>query len=327
VVTVVGVIVFLLVANALAMVLVDGRAGNLGYWVIREKWQLLEERVARVTWLILGDSSCNQGVVPGLVAARTGADVLNLCTTGNLAAAGDAWMLDAYIRRHGAPEGVIVVHAYDTWPREVPAQVLAQIPLPWGFWRRFAPDPEVGPKETVKIFLARFVPLYSRPGTLRALVRTPWRVPDVALDSAGFMRVDEANPERVSDDAGQHLADVRDGVPPPSEQNEVALDRLGDLAERYDFPVFIVPAPIYDSLLRDPDMVEVLGEVRQDVASTVAEHENVRYVDVRAGFRSSEMENADHVTYPAALRYTAQVLSAIERLDRQVLRTGDLTPP
>ena len=37
---------------------------NYGYWTIHQKWQLLEHLDQPVDWLILGDSSCNQGVMP-----------------------------------------------------------------------------------------------------------------------------------------------------------------------------------------------------------------------------------------------------------------------
>jgi hypothetical protein len=168
---------------------------NHGYWTIHQKWFLLGKLDAAVDWLVLGDSSCNQGVVPAVLEEELDGKALNLCMVGNITVLGDLWLLEEYIARFGPPRAVIIVHVYDVWPRDLNPVLLGQIPRPWGFWRshtlgeKLLDDPQV----RFDLFVERYVPLYSQPKTLTTILRSatflqhnPFQPPG-QLEADGFM--------------------------------------------------------------------------------------------------------------------------------------------
>ena len=99
-----------------------------GVFLIRSKWNLLRDIDSPVEWLILGDSSANQGVIPDKFRSEYGGRVVNLGTVANALLIEDVWMLQDYIESHGAPKNVIVVHVYDMWVREADTSVFAHVP-------------------------------------------------------------------------------------------------------------------------------------------------------------------------------------------------------
>src|SRR5438128_2449200 len=113
--TIGGVLALVALANTAALFVLSRHPVNHGYKVIGAKWELLREQERPVDWLVLGDSSGNQGVVPAVLSERLGGSSLNLCTVGDLLAVNDAWMLETYIGTVGAPRKVLMVHAYDIW--------------------------------------------------------------------------------------------------------------------------------------------------------------------------------------------------------------------
>lgn len=128
--TLLGTLAVALLVNALAAAYLDWRPVNLGYRVIKTKWRLLAAQRRPVGWLVLGDSTGNQGIVPEVLSEKLGGSTLNLCTIGALGAWNDAWMLEAYARVAGAPRHVLVVHTYQAWTHPLNIEAVAQIP-PW----------------------------------------------------------------------------------------------------------------------------------------------------------------------------------------------------
>ena len=101
--------VLILTVDLVAAALLAWRPVARDHWLVASKWRLLDRARATDT-LVLGDSSCNQGVRPDVLGAALGGSVLNLCTIGDLLVINDAWMLEAYLRRHPPPARVVVAN-------------------------------------------------------------------------------------------------------------------------------------------------------------------------------------------------------------------------
>lgn len=304
---VLGLVTFLLVANAASVIVLEHYPINRSNWLVREKWRLLDHP-RPVDTLVLGDSSCTQAVRPDILEAAIGGRSLNLCTVGNMLVVNDVWMLDEYLQRHGRPSRVVIVHVFHAWNRSVDrgfAQLLGKIERPWMFWSRMKPQVDLDLARLVDVGVSRWLPLYGESRSLRKLL---WNGPPrFTLDDRGFMRVDEANPKRVQRDHAQHVAQLATVTEASalSDVNRRALFRLRELAETHDLDVTIVPAPIYDELARMPALQERIRWVHGALRKTVGGSHNIRVVTEPAPtFREDEMENVDHVVGAAAVRYT-----------------------
>jgi hypothetical protein len=317
-----------LVGNMGALAFVRNIPMNRGYWLVEQKWAKLEARREPADWLVLGDSSCNQGVRPDVWKDVTGEAAQNLCTIGEMLATGDAWMLERHVERHGPPrKGAVIVHVYDVWHRPAsPALrggLLAHIPLPWGFWERLSPTLDLQPAERAGVLAAKYVPLYADHASLAvvALRGVAFEPPRFSLDEGGYMRWNEPNPDAVRADAEQHINFVSNVRFKASSENRDALARIRALADEHRFHVYLATSPIVEDLPR-------VGAWRRYKATVDAWQrkaiEGSRYVHLvqrtPVTFRPDEMENADHLTHDAAARYTATLAKSV--LEARAVQEG-----
>ena len=154
-----GVIVLLIGVNAIAGLYLHSNTTNWGYWIIRQKWDLLNSLQNPVDWLILGDSTCNQSVVPSVLERELSGKALNLCTIANMLLVDDYFMLTHYIDEFGPPANVVLVHVYDVWHRPGRYSKLGKF-LPWGYWSDFSPPITLEAHDYKDIFISYYWSLF-----------------------------------------------------------------------------------------------------------------------------------------------------------------------
>lgn len=325
-VLVLGVVGLLIGTNEVARHVLRIYTANIGYALTAQKWALLLEREEPLDWLVLGDSACNQGLDPELLERELGGEGLNLCTVASSLALDSAWMLDVAIERFGAPRRVALVHTFHIWERGFQEIALARIPLPWGFWNELEPTLDLDPGQTWRSWVMRSVPLWAENRSLARLFRQPGKTRrHYLVDERGFMSVLRPNPGSVERDAGKRLArlEVQRSFD-PSELNLRALERIGSLADRYGFEVYVVNAPLYRGLAETEAFRRYFSEVARLLEGFAARHDSVHYVKSQHLFEKDEMQNADHLVTEAAERYTRSVADEIARLRASQVAGGSL---
>lgn len=310
-----GVLIGVLAVNEGARQVLRRTTPNIGYALVPQKWRLLLERERPVEWLVVGDSSCNQGLDPELLARQLGGEALNLCTVASSLALDAAWMLDLHLERLGPPRGVALIHAYHVWHRTLPPFATAHVPLPWGFWRELEPrlDPEA--HWVLQSFLARYVPLLSENQSLKRLLMRPWdAAPRYRVDARGFMPAARGSRRALERDLRRRLAWL-EGRPTPalSAENRAALERLGSLAGDHGFDVYLLNAPLADALAASPAFRRYRSGLTELLAGTAARHPRLHYLEREYVFPGAEMQNGDHLLAKAAARYTRSVAAEIGR--------------
>jgi len=314
-ISVLGMFFVVLVVNLVAIGYLNHYTTNRGYWLVRRKWDILQGLDAPVEWLILGDSSGNQGLVPERLREKLGGTAINVCTVGNLTLLEDVWMLETYIGRLGPPQNVLIVHAYDVWPREIGLAFVAKIPFPWRFFSSLPAS--VGLKERAEILLLRYVPLYSENVTLSKTILAGVRSPGslfkdcFRLQSSGYMKSSKSLPEWVEYDAWVHIKFITENDFVLSDVNRSAMDRLIALADRYGINVYVANGPLYKGLCESEQFGRYFAQVRKELERFADSSEHIHYLPTVATFPADQMQEADHVIYPAAEIYTDQVVQEI----------------
>ncbi len=317
--TLIGVIGLVLLVNLAAIGWVRFLTSNQGYFLISHKWQLLLDLEQPVDWLVLGDSSCNQAVIPERLSAELGGTVLNACTVGSVLAVNDAWMLEQHIRQVGAPKNVVLVHVYDSWTREITNETighLAKIPVSWQQLQQFQPALDLAWDDTSELFLQKYVPLYSANQTLSEWLRRPahaWRkTTGFYVSSTGFMAMHQPEPEVVVDDTQSHRGYVRSHSFSISEINRAALHRIQTLADQYQFNVYIASSPMHDQLYADRVFQAYFGQMQQTLKQATVGSDRLHVIlDRPITIPISQLQNSDHVLEPAAQTYTQGLATAI----------------
>jgi hypothetical protein len=320
--TIVGALLALFLLNLGAYALLRAQTTNRGSWVIRQKWGLLRAQESPVGWLILGDSSCNQGVMPALFEAELGQSAINLCTIGNGTAIFDLWMIEDHIQRLGPPQNVIIVHAYDVWPRGLNPGFLAEPPLPWRFWRQYSSWDEIVTNAEAErsIFIERYLPLYSQTRSLSSMIRAAILEFDNPFSNGYFMQPDgfmpaaEAKPIAATQDARDHINAIAENGFFISHHNQLALDRIAELADQYGFEVYLANSPMHEMLYFDPNFQVYWQTVQAQLAPYAAQSAHLHYVEPVFTFPAEQLQTADHLIVSGAETFTRLLIAEIERM-------------
>jgi hypothetical protein len=277
------------------------------------KWRLLLALDQPVEWLFIGDSSCYQSVLPSRVAATQGLAV-NLCTNGSVLAVNDAWMLEIYLQHHAPPKRVVLVHVYDVWPQGYWPVVMAKIPLPWGFWERLIPRMHVNAMDEVKMFVARWFPLYAERELFAQFARSPSLLKaKPRVDSNGEVRSEvPRDSSSIQRDLVENLRFVRAQRFTISTPNQQALARVRELAETYGFNVYITSSPIHEQLYSDRAFRAHFAEVERMLCDYARSSNRVWYLGPPVAFPAWQLQNTvDHITYAASAEYTDTLVARV----------------
>ena len=290
---------------------------NRGYWLIQQKWSLLKSLKQPVDWLVLGDSSCNQGIIPNVLEQELSGKAINLCTIGDSLVLNDAWMLSKHIKEYGAPKNIILVRVYDVWQREINWNVTSQTPLAWGYWNNLEPKVAVSFQQQKEIFLNRYIPLYSQNTSLKKVIEESDRAFEkrYQLAQKGFMAVEKANSWEVEEDTKRHIKDTKDKTDYSfSQTNQQAIASIIKLAEEHDINIYIANSPLYKGLYQNPDFRAYYDGVQREL-NKISDRSNKvkRIFPIPMTFSKDQMDNADHVITSAAEEYTKQLAKEIKQ--------------
>jgi hypothetical protein len=313
-------------ALALAMVLLANLAArwalsehtpNMGYWLIHKKWTMVQSMKSPVDWLMLGDSSCNQGVRPDVWSRAGLGSAINLCTIGNMLAVNDAWMLETYLATHPPPKAVVLVHVYDTWYRDAGTlrnRLLGKVPLSYGFWERLNPRLELSGRQALNFALTRYLPLYTENKSIARWIWSPDRFASekYSVDEHGYMAWHEADKAQVRSDLAAHrrFLNGRDFV--LSRENRDALIRIRKLADERGFDVYIANGPVYEELRREPAFRSYLTKLNREMTDYVGSNSRLHFIlKDPPTFQADQMVNCDHLVDGAARMYTERLAAAV----------------
>lgn len=279
---------------------------NRGYRILTAKFDLVE-RAPKADTLFLGDSSCNQGLMPSVWKEHTGESALNLCTIGDITTVGDVWMLERYIAEHGAPKRVVIMHVYDVWHRHVNVVLLGKIPGPWGYWRESLAPLTLKAEQEFDIFLARYFPIWAENATLKRMLRP--KINRFELWEDGFMPWYEARPHSVARDSRGHLSLVSKRKPRLSHTNALGLEALYQLQAKHGFSLHFVRSPVSERMAASPKWKAFATEVTEKAEGHI--ESNATWHHEFFVFPPKEMENADHIITQVADDFTKRVADIV----------------
>ena len=312
-----GVVLVVVALNTVAFIYFTLNPSNAGVQLVREKWSMVSVVSEPVDWLILGDSSCNQGLDPSVFESELGGTSLNLCTTGDMLVADDAWMLDLYLERVGPPQAVVIGHVYDVWHRDTEALTATMWAVPQLAERVEQLEPAVAldRRDRFLIRFGRYLPLYSRSTTLRTFLMRPTALfaqSSLQLDERGFSSRDEQVQGRVDRDAANHLAFLSRNEFSVDPINDAALRHIVQLGEDFDFDVYLVAAPTFEGVASTDDFREYTSQLDAYLQDLTADT-RARVIPRLAGYPAEQLQNVDHLRSEGALHYTSAVIEAIRQ--------------
>ncbi|MEM7770560.1 MAG: hypothetical protein AAF327_08625 [Cyanobacteria bacterium P01_A01_bin.37] len=320
-----GALLLAVFLNVLANGFLNYLISNRGYFLASHKWNLLTNLEEPVDWLFLGDSSCNQGVIPEVMSDAVNATALNLCIFGPLLVFNDAWMLEQHIQQVGPPKNVVIIHVYDLWKRDIGIRSfahLAKIPISQESLQSFTPalNPDFG--QQIQWFSYRYLHLYTSSTTIADFLQKPLKSfrkgREFNVTSSGFMPKYEPNPLDVEADRIEHLDWVKGREFEISDINQRSLDAIRDLAEAHEFNVYFVASPFYDELYEERRFRRYFSQVRRGLRQYARSSDRLHVVmDNPVTFGVNQMENADHVIESAAKIYTRTIAEHITEYQSQ----------
>ncbi len=303
----------------------DLHPANRAKAVVALKWQLALHPPPAPSWVVLGDSSANQGVDTRLLADHYGKPALNLATVGDFQLVGDAWILQTLFESGARPQRILVVHVHDVWARSLeqllhvvtrlrPPVDVARLdpPLAWQWGQRF----ELAWNHH---FVNRF-PFYTQNESLYWLLMNPRKMvapPRVPLDASGFEIEPEASPASVSEDANELRMAARGGGFTVAPHQRAALETIARLAAEHGATVYLAAGPLADELANDADLQKVLAGVAAFLEAFAQDHPNVQVLSPLPFWLPADlMQSADHATEEGARRFTSMLIANADEHER-----------
>ncbi len=316
-ISVLGTVVFVLILNGAASWYLKEYTDNWSTVMIRDKWERLLHLEQPVDCLILGDSGGLYAVVPSILQEQLGITAVNLSIMSRMLILNDVWMLDTYIRRHGPPKQVLIVHADKIWDQGIHPATLADIPLGWGYWRQMDPPLELTFSEKLQLFLVRHVPLYARNRSLWERLKSPTRFSrmDKRLDESGWLNFHKAIPRVVEDRCQLRLDYIREHEFLVSSLNREALQRLVALTRQHAIEVYWVTGPYYEGLYGNEEFRAYYQNIVRTVEALADRNEHIHYIFREPmTFSKHEMQNPYHLIDSSARIYTNRLVAELTRL-------------
>jgi len=319
-VSVIGTVFVVLVVNLAARWYLDHYAVNPSVKTVSQKWEILQNMSAPVEWLILGDSSCNQGVVPEKIESMLGGTAINLCTISPMTLLNDALMLDKYLDKFGPPKNVLIVHSYVILGEELKPLIVAKVPLPWGVSDQYRFSPELlSILEQLEISLARYFPLYFENRELRSILLDGFVSPSsllrseyhVDLTAKGYMPMFEPRPV----DLTGILESLQKEDFLVTNISYVAIEHILALADQHGINVYITHGPMYEELYENRLFQERWAKIRAWWSDIDRRSDQVTYIGSVLTFPLNQMQGeVEHVIHSAAEMYTEKLALEIMRI-------------
>jgi hypothetical protein len=274
-----------------------------------------------VNWLILGDSSGNQALIPEIFNHRLKDNAINLCTIEHLLLLNDVWMLQTYIDKFGPPKNVLLVHSSDVWRQELNPTLMEQIPLDWGFWEEFQPKLTLKSTDRIKILLSRYVPLYSQNDSLFSVMTQMIKHPRglfkqrFYLKNTGYMPWNHPSPASVEGHTRYLTRVVTENHFKISALNQRALDQIIYLADYHNINVYIANSPTYNGLYNNRYFQIYYKKMQKTLNKNANKSKLVHYIETSFTFPRDQMENANHLIHTAAKIYTNNLIQEIKNIN------------
>lgn len=309
---------FLFLFNIILFIYLRYRTPNLGYEVVTRKWNLLEKLEEKKDWLILGDSTCNQGLSVDVFEKENDVTAINLCTIGDMLTVNDSWMLEKYIKKVGPPKNVLIIHTYNIWEREkADLGLFSQTPVlslikeestPWIF----------GKKEVMLLLFYKYFPIYSEKSSILETIVGFFQKEDprkhVVFDEKGFMAVEYPDPETVNISVNSHKNSLKNSRFQMSSFNLSGIENIKKLAEKYEFDVFIANSPINSELAKDENFKAYFSDLNSYLDEYASRSDHLHHINSLFPFPASEMASSDHVTKSAATKYSKKISEEIRKI-------------
>jgi hypothetical protein len=286
---------------------------NGGYWLIEQKWALVNAATGPVDWVIVGDSSCNQGIDTEVWNRALGGQSLNLCTFGSLLPLNDIWMLNALAKRVGHPRNVLVMHVYDVWQRGVTPELLGRIP-DREVWSTGKYSVRLTPAETTRELLSRYVPLLAQSTALRHELSHPLGMfqTKFSMGESGYMREVTASPQAVEQEITDHLREMSLQDFSISAENRAALAGLREFADSHGVNVYLTNSPINDELASSPGFHEYVAPMHAELRAWAATSPRLHYVEGFQTYPRDLMQGVDHVIDEGARDLTQRIARLVQ---------------
>lgn len=304
----------LIILNATSCIFIFNHDPNYGYKIMKKKWNLISNQKEPVDWLILGDSSCNQGFDTDTALYKHGYTTLNLCTVGGGLLIDDGILLKEYYEKVGPPkQGVILIHVYDIWERSGGEAQIRSL-YPFG-----GTNVSKSLLTDIKANLLRIFVLYSKNKSILSLLANGLNDTKFEFTQNGTMKMEKSQIETDTEqDSVEHINRLLENQTHINTSNLHDLNAIVSFVSDSKKDIHLFMSPMYNRTFEHTFFKHHYQKITQGINSFVQSRNlNIRLHLEPMLFDKNELEGIDHLLYGASKKYTHWIFENI--------KTGELT--
>ncbi|MCK4922124.1 MAG: hypothetical protein KAS71_13825 [Bacteroidales bacterium] len=290
---------------------------NPFYFIVNKKLSILKKIDKKVDWLVVGDSSGNQGVNPAIIKDSIGGSSYNLCTFADMGLMDGCWMLDYLIKSDLAPKNVIMVQVYDSWNRNVYPALFGQYPFSWIYRKAVEPELFIPEQYRKDVFYSHFLPIIHQADRIPDRIKTlrSFKQKLAYIDDNGYNPYTfGVNEYEINADFKYHLKYTTDREPYISPHNLIAIKYLQEISENTDINIYLANSPLHDELFADSTFNKFYTKLNEIISSHFNESGRVHYINnPPILFNKSLLQSSDHLTDEGAEIFTRHLLKEISK--------------
>ncbi|MFC1924910.1 hypothetical protein ACFLXA_06070 [Chloroflexota bacterium] len=269
-----------------------------------------------VNTIIIGNSTAGNNIFTGPVSDELGGATIKLSFSSHGSLLSYSWVLNYYFSKFSELDNVIFcVHCYG-YEEEHDIEFMTAVPLPWGYWYKFNSPPAWKDGEKVDLFISKYIPLYSSSDILAYRLLHPSelfapqrkRVPDKKYTGGNTApSIDWSSIWRVRPPSNF-------GVFTPTADSTTSLNNICELADKYDFQLYIVMQPEWDEGYSDPERQAKIEGQKKYLGQFTSDNVHIALSNPVI-FKAEEMQNWNHLRPDAAAYFTEALLADIREIN------------
>jgi hypothetical protein len=230
--------------------------------------------------IFFGDSTGKDGILPDIIEQETGLKSINLASYAMVSGFADIYFLNKYLQKNTPPKKIFILRTLYTWKKPIRFDEYLEVSPDIGTSFYLLKNSVFSVEKFFHAAIARHARILRENNAIRRKVTAPWNY-------------DRYIPEYANGRVIQGKHFVRD-------ESLELLERMCNIAEKYDIEMYILQAPYAEKMKVDVDFMSSSAEIISTIQSVTENNSHCSFVDTLQFYKENLMADKTHTNKKGA---------------------------